>query len=304
VDLTIVFDSGSPAGIMSRLLLLLLGLSFLAASACDGTSEATSSGGPRVIAAFYPLAFVAREVVGDSASVTNLSPPGVEPHDLELSPDQVRALAEADLVVYLGAGFQPAVEDIVGDLDQSAPLDVLEDQETLLADDPHVWLDPLRLGEIAESVAARLAEVDPDQAETYEDNVVTLNEDLEGLDEEYADALKDCERTELVVSHEAFGYLTNRYGLEQVGVSGVDPESEPSPGRLAEVAEFARDNGVTTIFFENQVSPDIAEVLADESGATTEVLDPLEFPPDGSSDYFDVMRDNLAAITKALGCAQ
>ncbi|MDQ4058210.1 MAG: metal ABC transporter substrate-binding protein [Actinomycetota bacterium] len=286
---------------MLRLPLLLAGL--LLAAACGGRGEAASSG-PRVIAAFYPLAFVAQEVTGSAASVTNLSPPGVEPHDLELAPDQVRALSEADLVIYLGAGFQPAVEDIVGDLDETATLDVLEDQEDLLADDPHVWLDPLRLGEIADSVAARLAQVDPGDAQTYEDNAGALTEELERLDEDFAGALMDCERDELVVSHEAFGYLTNRYGLEQVGVSGVDPELEPSPGRLAEVAEFARANGVTTIFFEEQVSGDIAEVLAEESGAATEVLDPLEFPPDGPSDYFDVMRNNLTAITTALGCAR
>lgn len=286
---------------MSRLSLLLSGL--LLAAACGGQGEASSSGGPRVIAAFYPLAFVAQEVAGSSASVTNLSPPGVEPHDLELAPDQVRALSEADLLIYLGAGFQPAVEDIVRDLEETAAFDVLEDQQELLADDPHVWLDPLRLGEIADSVAARLVEVDPPDAQTYEDNAGALTEDLERLDEDFAGALKDCERDELVVSHEAFGYLTNRYGLEQVGVSGVDPELEPSPARLAEVAEFARAKGVTTIFFEEQVSGDIAEVLAEESGATTGVLDPLEFPPEGSSDYFDVMRNNLSAITTALGCA-
>lgn len=288
---------------MPRLLLLLLSCLSLLAAACGGPSEATSSGGPRVIAAFYPLAFVAQEIAGESASVANLSPPGVEPHDLELAPDQVRALSEADLVVYLGAGFQPAVEDIVGELEETATLDALDAQGDLLEDDPHVWLDPRRLGEIADAVAARLAEVDPDDARTYDDNAAALNEKLGGLDEDYAAALKNCERDELVVSHEAFGYLTDRYGLEQVGVSGIDPESEPSPGRLAEVAEFVRDNGVTTIFFEAQVSPAIAEVLAEESGATTEVLDPLEFPPDDSTDYVDVMKNNLAAITTALGCS-
>jgi len=287
---------------MSRLSLVLSGLSLLAVTACGGPSEAPSSSGPRVIAAFYPLAFVAQEVAGSSASVTNLSPPGVEPHDLELAPDQVRALSEADLVVYLGRGFQPAVEDIVVELEDEATLDALEGQEELLPDDPHVWLDPQRLGRIADTVAARLAQVDPDEAQIYENHAAALNERLDGLDRDYGAALKNCERDELVVSHEAFGYLASRYGLEQVAVSGIDPESEPSPGRLAEVAEFARNNGVTTIFFEEQVSPDLAEVLAEESGAATEVLDPLEFPPDDSSDYLDVMRDNLAAITEALNC--
>jgi len=290
---------------MPRLLLLVLSCSsLLSAAACGGPSEATSPSGPRVIAAFYPLAFVAQEIAGESASVMNLSPPGVEPHDLELAPDQVRALSEADLVVYLGAGFQPAVEDIVGELEETATLDALDAQADLLEGDPHVWLDPRRLVVIADAVAARLTEVDPNDAQTYEENAAALNAHLHSLDEDFAAALKNCERDELVVSHEAFGYLTDRYGLEQVGVSGIDPESEPSPGRLAEVAEFVRDKGVTTIFFEAQVSPDIAEVLAEESGATTEVLDPLEFPPDDPSDYFDVMRDNLAAIAGALGCAR
>lgn len=332
---------------MKRIPVALLVLPLLTA-ACGGRASdpGATSGGPEVIAAFYPLAFAAGEVAGEHATVTNLSPPGVEPHDLELAPDQVRTLSDADLVVYLGEGFQRAVEDLVGQLDDTPALDGLAGQDDadddhgdeddahgdeddhsdegdddddhsdeeesteeghdheleVGATDPHVWLDPTRLAAIGDAVADHLSEIDPDNADSYRDNAETLGDKLASLDDDYDSALEECNRRELVVSHEAFGYLTDRYDLQQVGVSGLDPETEPSPGRVAEVAEYAEEHGVTTIFFEEQVSPDIAEVIASEIEAGTEVLDPLEFPPDDGNDYFDVMQNNLDAITAALGC--
>lgn len=300
---------------MRPLIPALVALVMLAAGACGRAGgESGASEGPDVIAAFYPLEFVAAEVVGRHATVTNLSPPGVEPHDLELAPDQVRSLAQADLVVYIGGGFQPAVEDLIDELSGIPTIDALDTQGELIEDgnedpeseegtaDPHVWLDPSRLASLGDVIASEMSEVDDGNADVYEDNAADLAGALNELDEEFSAALEDCERNELVVSHEAFGYLTDRYGLEQVGVSGIDPESEPSPGRVAEVAELARERGVTTIFFEEQVAPDIAQVIADEIGARVEVLDPLEFKPEGDSDYLDVMRSNLDSISAALGC--
>jgi zinc transport system substrate-binding protein len=302
-----------------RLFLAALALLGLLAQGCRTDDDGSaSSGGLEIVVAFYPLEFVASEV-GGSVRVTNLSPPGVEPHDLELAPGQVRTMAQADLVVYLGDGFQPAVEDVVDELSGTAVIDALDTQEGLIeagisqeedgehegeqgAADPHVWLDPTRLVSLAHAISSEMAEIDSDNAGVYEDNAADLADTLNKLDKEYSAVLDDCERNELVVSHEAFGYLADRYGLEQVGVSGIDPESEPSPGRVAEVAEFARDHGVTTIFFEEQVAPDIAQVIADEIGARVEVLDPLEFQPEDGSDYLDVMRANLASISDALGC--
>ena len=302
---------------MRRSLVALAALVLLAFACGDDDTDPSASEDPQIIAAFYPLEFVAAEIAGDNASVTNLSPPGVEPHDLELAPDQVRSLAQADLVLYIGEGFQPAVEDIIGELSGTPVIDALETQDELIegnhsheeeeeheegASDPHVWLDPTRVASLGRAVAAEMERIDPDNADIYVDNAAALADLLAELDEEYSAALENCERNELVVSHEAFGYLTERYGLEQVGVSGIDPESEPSPGRVAEVAEFAREHGVTTIFFEDQVAPDIAQVIADEVDANVEVLDPLEFPPDGDANYFDVMRTNLGLISAALGC--
>lgn len=313
---------------MTRCRSALACFALLATTACGvADGDTASSEGPEVVAAFYPLEFVASEIGGDLVDVTNLSPPGVEPHDLELAPSQVRSLAQADLVVYLGEGFQPAVEDVVGELSGTPVIDGLATQDELIeggddhsdeeghedegdeshededeATDPHVWLDPTRLDFLGRAVADELKAIDPDNADAYEGNAAALSEALTELDEDYAAALANCERSELVVSHEAFGYLTARYGLEQVGVSGIDPESEPSPGRVAEVAEFAREHGVTTIFFEEQVAPDIAQVIADEIGADVEVLDPLEFPPNVDADYFDVMQTNLDSISAALDC--
>ena len=304
---------------MRPLLSALAALVMLAGGGCGrAASDSGASEGPHVIAAFYPLEYVAAEIVGRNATVTNLSPPGVEPHDLELAPDQVRSLAQADLVVYIGEGFQPAVEDVIDELSGTRMIDALDTQDELIeaadshddegheseegAADPHVWLDPPRLASVGNAIAREMAAIDAGNADVYRDNAADLARSLNELDEEYSAALADCERNELVVSHEAFGYLTDRYGLEQVGVSGIDPESEPSPGRVAEVAEFAREHGVTTIFFEEQVAPDIAQVIADEIGARVEILDPLEFKPQGDSDYLDVMRSNLDSISSALGC--
>ena len=303
---------------MRRFQPALSALVLLVAVGCgDAGDDPAASGGPEIIAAFYPLEFVATEIAGGKANVTNLSPPGVEPHDLELAPDQVRSLAQADLVLYIGEGFQPAVENVIGELSGTPVIDGLETQDELIeaghsqedeegheegASDPHVWLDPTRVASLGRAVAAEMKQIDPNNADGYSDNADALADALAELDDEYSATLENCELNELVVSHEAFGYLTDRYGLEQVGVSGIDPESEPSPGRVAEVAEFAREHGVTTIFFEEQVAPDIAQVIAGEIGADVEVLDPLEFPPNGDAEYFDVMRTNLDSISVALRC--
>lgn len=278
----------------------------------------TAAGDPdtvQLVAAFYPLEFTARQVGGEQVSVTGLTPPGAEAHDLELSPSQVADVAEADLVVYL-AGFQPAVDDAIAAHATGASLDVttvvppLEHDEAGHDDghdhgngDPHVWLDPDRLATIAGAVAQRLAEVDPEQAAGYRANADALGADLAELDAELADGLASCERREIVVSHAAFGYLADRYDLEQIAVTGLSPEDEPSPQQLADAIDAARASGATTIFFEVLVSPEVANLIAGEVGATTAVLDPIEgLTPGSEADYFSLMRGNLAALRQALGC--
>lgn len=266
--------------------------------ACGGGGSDAGSGRTEVAAGFYPLAFAAEEVGGGRVTVTNLTPAGSEPHDLEVSPDDVAALREADLVLLLGHGFQPQLEDAAGDGDNVLQLLDTEGLALLSDEDPHVWLDPIRYAEIARRIATALE--GPAAAEPFA-------AELEALDEEFSRDLADCERHELVTSHEAFGYLAERYGLEQIAVTGLSPEAEVDPGRLEDVVEAVRENGATTVFVEPLVSPRIAETVARETGTTTAVLDPLEgLTEDQASngdDYFSVMRRNLAALRAALGCS-
>ena len=290
-------------------------LSALLLTACADGAADTGDGALEVVAGFYPYAFLAERVGGPDVEVSSLAGPGAEPHDLELTPQQVGRLGEADLVVH-AEGFQPALDDALSDVADDARFDVhsavelvdgyvpLEDGELEPEEagaDPHVWLDPTRYAAIATALGARLGELDPDRADAFAERAEALVDELQGLDAELREGLSSCARQEVVTSHNAFGYLTSRYGLEQIAVTGLVPEEEPTPRRLAEVAALAEERGVTTVFFEELVSPRTAESLAREVGATAQVLSPLESAPE-DGDYFTAMRTNLATLRTALGC--
>ncbi|MFI5895471.1 metal ABC transporter substrate-binding protein [Actinoplanes sp. NPDC051513] len=295
---------------MPRALLAVL-LTLAVAAGCAGRASANGFTGGKlnVVTAFYPLQFLSERIGGDAVTVTNLTKPGAEPHDVELNPRQVAQVADAGLAVYL-EGFQPAVDAAVAQEAKGRSFDVASvvdlvpfkpgsDESGL---DPHVWLDPFRFSTIAGKLGDRLAEADPAHAADYRARAGQVQDQLQDLDDAYVKSLASCARHELVTSHEAFGYLASRYGLTQIGITGISPEAEPSPRRLAEVAAEARATGTTTIFFETLVSPKVAETIAREVGAKTAVLDPLEGLTDRNADYFTVMRANLAALTTALGC--
>lgn len=285
----------------------------------DDASGAAGADGEQlsVYASFYPLQWVAERVGGDAVAVSPLTPPGVEPHDLELSPQDVAALSESDLVVYL-SGFQPAVDDAVDqnaadrgfDAADSARLDLTwapieeGEQSDEAVTDPHFWLDPIRLADFADALAERLGDLDDGNAEDYAANAEELRGDLEALHAEFADGLASCTNRSLVTSHNAFGYLAEAYGFEQIGIAGLSAEDEPSPSDLAAASEFVRTNGVTTIYYETLISPAIAETVATETGARTEVLDPIEGLTEQSQggDYLEVMRANLANLRSGQSC--
>ena len=270
-----------------------------------------------MVAAFYPLAWAAEQVADETAEIVNLTPPGVEPHDLELSPRDVERVRDADLVLYLGGGFMPALEDAVADhpnaVDLLEDVELLEggaddhvDEEATEADgheddehalDPHVWLDPSRLAAIARQIAEALG------SPAGADELVST---LEGLDAELAAGLAECERREIVTSHAAFGYLAKAYDLREIALTGISPESEPSPRALERLVSEVEETGATTVFFESLVSPRLAETVARETGARTAALDPLEGLSeeqlDAGETYLTVMRSNLQALREALEC--
>jgi zinc transport system substrate-binding protein len=291
--------------VRSRLLLPLLSL--LAGCATAGAAD----GRPQVIAAAYPFAWAAEQVAGPDARVVSLVKAGAEPHDVELSPRQVGAVEKATLVVYL-AGFQPAVDDAVRNSTRKARLDLTPsvDVQPLASDlegetsgrtDPHVWLDPVRMAAVVRAVAARLQAEDSAHATGYAGRAERVVADLDALDASLRTALASCDRRDLVTAHTAFGYLASRYGLRQVGVTGLDPDNEPSPRHIAEVARYARAHDVRTVFFESHVDPKLAQTIAAEVGARTAVLDPVEGVRAGD-DYLTVMRRNRAALVEGLDC--
>lgn len=312
----------------------------LGAAACSDQPADADPERVEVVTAFYPLQFLTQQIGGDAVTVSNLVKPGAEPHDVELSPSQVGDVAGAELIVYL-EGFQPQVDDAVqqnaadrafdvttveplldataddhdhdhGDEGEAGPEGEGEAETPADPDhaaaagskDPHLWLDPTRLATVGDQLADRLAQADPEHADDYTARASDLRDQLEQLDAEFTTGLETCQRREIVVSHTAFGYLTTRYQLEQIGITGLSPEHEPSPQRLAEVIEEAKEHQATTIFFETLVSPKVAETIATQVGAETAVLDPLEgLAADNNGDYFSVMRANLAALRTALDCA-
>lgn len=299
-----------PGGVLA----LGAALAVLPLAGC-GTAAPEQSGRPEVAAAFYPLAFVASRVAGDHADVVNLTRPGGEPHDLELTFTETVTVADADLVVLLG-GFQPSVDETAANVAQGRVLDAasvvdLEPVHTSAGDehdhgdlDPHFWQDPLRMAALADAVADQLAAIDPAHRDDYLANARRLDADLAALDAEYRSGLADCELDTVVVSHDAFGYLA-RYGLHFEAINGLSPDAEPSPADLARLHELARDEGITTIFSESLASPELADTLAGELGVTTAVLDPVEGLSDATADedYLSLMRTNLAALEEANRCS-
>ena len=304
-----------------------------------GASGQSDSQGLRVMASFYPLKYLTEQVGGAHVTVTSLTPDGAEPHDLDLSPAMVDSIGRADAVVYL-KGFQTAVDEAVEQQSPKTVID-LADTVTLvdagegsnhpadedaegqsgheeshshegheeghehhhdMAKDPHFWLDPQRMADAASFIGEQLAAADPANANDYRANASTTADSMRQLAETLSNRTASCQSKTFVTAHTAFGYLADRAGLTQVGISGLDPDSSPSAARLQEIAEVVKSQGVTTIFTESLIDPKVAQTLADDLGIGTAVLDPIESQVDASKDYTAVMNENIDALAKALNC--
>ena len=307
-------------------------------SGSDAPKDA--SGTLSVAVSFYPIQYLAETIGGDHVSVTSLTPTNVEPHDYDLSGKEVISTLEGSSLVAYVAGFQPSLDKAVTQIsgptvvDLSGEVDLQhhegvedEDEHGEASDgatekatekatgeagheghdhdagslDPHFWLDPVRMKSAATAVEEALAAADPDNADDYKANLDSLTTTLDGLDSSYKGGLTRCERKTFITSHAAFGYLADRYGLTQVSISGIDPETEPSAADIAAAKKAVEDTGSTTIFTEELVSPETAEAVASETGATTAVLSPIESAPE-DADYAGAMSANLDALRTALAC--
>lgn len=307
VDLRIVF-SYLPAKAAAGLAAIALTLTACAGG--DG-ADADQESDLQIVAAMYALEFLAEEIAGDRAEVTSLTPAGVDPHDLELTTSAVVQLDEA-VVVYL-SGFQAAVDDAISATNPRVAMDVAGPADVTAFDaegqptegpgvDPHFWLDFDRMSAVAGYIADELGEIDPEGADHYAERAAALQSDFAELDAEYLEGLAQCESRTVVAAHEAYGYLAHSYDLEQVGLSGLDPEAEPSPARLAEVRRAVDASGVTTIYAEDLINPAVAEAFSQDLGIEVAMLDPAEMEPE-DGDYRQAMRDNLESLREGLGCA-
>ncbi|MDX2540320.1 metal ABC transporter substrate-binding protein [Streptomyces sp. WI04-05B] len=300
-----------------------LGLGALSACSSDSSaSDRNVTGQLDVVASFYPMQYLAEQIGGRHVSISTLTEPGQEPHDLEISAKQTVDLQKADAVLYL-KGLQPAVDEAVAQSEAKTKIDAAalttlekhdgtghshegeeahsdEDSSGL---DPHVWLDPVKYAEIADGVSAAFQKADPANAAEYRKNTGALTAKLTSLNTSFEAGLKNTATKVFFTNHAAFGYLAERYGLTQEAITGVDPDSEPSAARMKELQQEAKADGVTTVFYETLVSDKTAKTLAEDANLTTDVLDPLEGITEKSrgTDYIAVMESNLKALRTALG---
>lgn len=320
---------GTVNGVHASILILLV---VVAVSGCAGRAAAPARA-PRaaagadpipVVASFYPLYEFAVRIGGQHASVRILVPAGAEPHDYEPTARDVADLMAAKMLVYNGAGFEPWVEKVVPSLpgavvkvNATAGLPLVEAdaegepnrraaENRKAGFDPHVWLDPVLARQQADNILMGFLQADRDHRTAYERNASELKADLGALDARYRQTLQSCRRKVFITNHAAFGYLASRYGLTMLPVSGLSPETEPSPARLKEIVRLARQHGVRIIYFETLVSPRVAETIAREIGAQTRVLNPLEgLSPEEQrrgATYVRVMDENLRALADGLDC--
>jgi len=281
----------------------------------DKSLSQTEIGKISVVTSFYPLYFFAGQIGGDKAEVVNITPAGAEPHDYEPTPQDIIRITNSKLLILSGVGLEawgPKVAQIIDSNhtlvvnagEGLATQELNENDQTIT--DPHIWLSPRLAQKMVDKITEGFAEVDPANADYYMQNSDALKMGLDILDREYQTGLSVCANKNIVTSHSAFSYLASDYNFNQISITGLSPDAEPSLKQLGEIAKFAKSNNVEYIFFESLVSPKLSNVVATEVGAKTMVLDPIEgLTPDAiklGKNYIGVMRDNLANLKIALEC--
>lgn len=296
----------------------------------SGVNAKLSAANLKVVASIYPLAHFAGEVGGSLADITNIMPPGVEPHEFEPTPRDISRIYKADIFLFHGAGLDPWAHRISYDLEKEGVLvreisrhftllkisrEEHRDEDHPANDehvyeygnsDPHIWLDPLLALREVEIIRDAFIEVDPNHKEAYTDNCSTYINALIQLDKEYREGLQSCDLREIIVTHDAFHYLAERYHLLVHAIMSISPEEAPSPRKLVELSKLVREKGITHIFSEPLMSPKLAETLAGETGAKMLVLNPLggltEEDIRRGGTYISVMKENLRNLRTALKC--
>jgi len=301
------------------ILLLIAGIGFFLKSGVwqqsGQNTQQSANHKVQAVASFYPLYYFASQIGGDKAVVMNITPAGAEPHDYEPSTQDVARIEKSNLLI-LNGGKLEAWGDKIRDTLKGSLVQIVIAGESLanqqvnedghMIQDPHVWLSPPLAAEEARVILEGFTRADPANSAYYQANYQHLLDRLTQLNKQYNTVLPTCRDKNIVTSHAAFGYLAKAYGLTQVPIAGLSPDAEPSSQQLVAIANFAKQNNVRYIFFESLVSPKLAQTIAQEVGAQTLVLDPIEGLSDDDirqgKDYFSQMQMNLTNLKTALQC--
>lgn len=277
------------------------------------TTEPTSTGDSpdekiSVVTSFYPLYFFAKEIGGNKVQILNITPAGAEPHDYEPTAKDIAAIQNSKLLILNGGGLETWSDNIQKNTDPKKTLIISVGEDLVTQADPHVWLSPTLAQKMADKIADGFIQKDSANQAYYEANTKALKMKLGDLDSQYKNSLKNCKQKNIVTSHSAFGHLATSYGFTQMPISGLSPDAEPSAKQLAEISDFAKKNDVKYIFFESLVSPKLSETVANEIGAKTLVLNPLEGLNEEElsigKNYFTEMLSNLDNLKIALKCTK
>lgn len=297
--------------------------------AAGSTTENTESDKLQVVTTFYPMYDFTKQVAQDDAEVSMLLEAGMEVHSFEPSSQMIAEIQDADVFIYNSPEMETWVPDVLASIDTSDMVVICASDAITLLEyegeahahdheseekganaghshtvDPHVWLDPVLAQTEVSTIAEGLAEADPDNAEDYLENAGIYNGKLNELDEAFRAAFEGTENRTFVTQHAAFAYLAARYDLNQISVTGLNAEVEPSAAALATLSDYVKANNISHIYFENNASSQTAETLAEEVGVELAVLSPLEGITEEDqkkgSDYISVMLENLEALKKSI----
>lgn len=290
--------------------ILVLAVSILAigslVAALSKTGSHNTNDKLQVTVSFYPLQDFAKHVGGGYVEITNITPPGAEPHDFEPSAKDLVDAQKADVFMFNSVGFEPWADKFVNDYRGTIVMGI-HGISRLKDNDPHVWLDPVLAQKVVNNIRDGLIRANPAHKQDYIQNAKDYNAELAALDRDIRDGLARCRQDTVVTSHNAMSYFAKRYKLNTEAIAGISPEEEPSAARLAEISDIVKEKGITHIFFESLVSPRLADTIAQETGARTLVFDPLEGlsheDQKNGKDYISVQRENLRNLRIALACS-
>jgi len=277
----------------------------------------------KVYTSIYPIQFAVEQIGGDGISTDTVFPPGANEHTYEPTSKEITEIAESDAFIYLGAGlegFAETLSDSINNQDVKL-LEIGEFKELFIESDedheegegeheheksdvdPHIWLDPLRMIKIAEIVRDHLVALNPDEENTYNANFAALKSDLLELDQMFIDILEEKDNKNILVSHAAFGYWEERYGIKQLSVNGISSTQEPSQKEIVEIVEQAEEYGIGYIIYEQNVSNRVTKIIEEYIGAESLSIHNLSVLTEeditNNEDYFSLMKDNLEVLDKA-----